>query len=82
MNTTSKIDNTTLWQKLNICGKHQLIMDFVSVYRTNINWHKIKELFSIVKEAVNGTILSEIYLFQVKADCGCWSEAEHNFQMS
>ena len=47
--------------------------------QTNINWHKIKELFSILKEAVNGTILSEIYLFQVKTDCGCWSEAERNF---
>ena len=35
-------------------------MDFASVYRTNINWHKIKELFSIVKESLNGTILKRI----------------------
>ena len=36
-------------------------------------------LFSVVKEAVNRTVLSELYLFQVKTDCGCWSEAEHIF---
>ena len=70
MNTNDKIDNTTL-NKLNICRKHQLITDFVSFYRSSINWHKIKELFSIVKEAVNGTILSRLCLFQVKTDCGC-----------
>ena len=51
----------------------------MGAYRTSINRHKIKELFSIVKKAMNGTILSEHYLFKVKTDCGCWSEVEHNF---
>ena len=69
LNTTNKTDNTTLYNKLNICSKHQLITDFVSVYQTNIDWHKVNELSSTVKEAVNGTILSKLNLFQVKTDC-------------
>ena len=35
--------------------------EFVSVYRTSINW-VIKELFSIVKEVVNGKIISELFI--------------------
>ena len=51
----------------------------MSVYQASINWRKIKKLLSIVKEAVNRMILSDLYLFQVKMDCRYWLEVEHNF---
>ena len=47
--------------------------------QNRVNWYKIKDLFSIVKEAVSGAILSEFHLFQSKMDCSYWLEAEYNF---
>lgn len=53
----------------------------MSVYQTRSNSHKIKEFFSVNK-VVNGTIPSELYLFQVKRIVAVNGKQNKIFEMS